>query len=116
MAGAERHGEGRPRSETDRTEGPIARVIAFCAREPLVTCVAVLAAFAFGIASLRATPLDAIPDLSDVQVIVSSEWPGQSPDQVEDQLTYPISTRLLSTPGGAHGARSLALRSSRSST
>jgi len=80
-------------------EGVIARLIARCAREPLATCVAVLAAFALGIASLRSTPLDAIPDLSDVQVIVSSEWPGQSPDQVEDQLTYPVSTRLLSTPG-----------------
>ncbi len=45
------------------------------------------------------TPLDAIPDLSDVQVIVYTEWPGRSPDLVEDQITYPISTRLLAAPG-----------------
>ena len=43
-------------------------------------------------------PLDAIPDLSDVQVIVFTEWPGQSPDLVEDQITYPISARLLAAP------------------
>jgi len=87
--------------EPDREANPgrVARTIAASAREPLVTCLAVLAAFVFGLVSLRSTPLDAIPDLSDVQVIVSSEWPGQSPNRVEDQLTYPISTRLLSTPG-----------------
>src|SRR5690606_27151286 len=43
-------------------------------------------------------PLDAIPDLSDTQVIILTEWPGQSPDLVEDQVTYPISASLLSAP------------------
>jgi len=79
--------------------GPIARVIAVCAARPWPTLVGVLVAVGFGIASLRATPLDALPDLSDVQVIVSSEWPGQSPERVEDQVTYPITTRMLATPG-----------------
>ncbi len=50
-----------------------------------------------GYAMLR-SPLDAIPDLSDVQVIVFTEWPGQSPDLVEDQITYPISASLLAAP------------------
>ncbi len=56
----------------------------------------------FGIASglwaLRNTPLDAIPDLSDVQVIITTDWEGRSPDLVEDQVTYPISTRFIAAP------------------
>src|SRR6266436_1588680 len=56
----------------------------------------------FGIAggfwALRNTPLDAIPDLSDVQVIVYTDWEGRSPDLVEDQITYPISTRFIAAP------------------
>src|SRR5216684_5307337 len=57
----------------------------------------------FGIAgdgwALVQTPLDAIPDLSDVQVIIYTEWEGRSPDLVEDQITYPISTRFIAAPG-----------------
>ena len=48
---------------------------------------------------MLSTPLDAIPDLSDVQVIVFTEWPGRSPDLVEDQITYPLTTTLLAAPG-----------------
>jgi len=44
------------------------------------------------------TPVDAIPDLSDVQVIVMTEWPGQAPQTVEDQVTYPLSTEMLKVP------------------
>ncbi|TDI45355.1 MAG: efflux RND transporter permease subunit [Acidobacteria bacterium] len=51
-----------------------------------------------GLAAVRNTPLDAIPDLSDVQVIVFTEYPGQAPQVVEDQITYPITTRMLSVP------------------
>ena len=76
----------------------IARVIALCARNRVMTLLGVAAAFVWGAYALRHTPLDAIPDLSDVQVIVSAEWPGRSPDLVEDQLTYPVSTALLSAP------------------
>jgi Cu(I)/Ag(I) efflux system membrane protein CusA/SilA len=83
----------------DARPGPIARTIAACAARPGLTVLAVAAAFAWGVASLRQTPLDALPDLSDVQVIVFSEWPGQSPDLVESQITYPISARLLAAPG-----------------
>jgi copper/silver efflux system protein len=53
---------------------------------------------ALGIRSLRTIPLDAIPDLSDVQVIVFTEFPGQAPQVVEDQITYPITTQMLAVP------------------
>lgn len=53
----------------------------------------------WGLISLRLTPLDAIPDLSDVQVIVKTSYPGQSPAVIEDQVTYPISTTMLKVPG-----------------
>ena len=52
-----------------------------------------------GIAAVRTTPVDAIPDLSDVQVIIRTTYPGQAPRIVEDQVTYPITTTMLSVPG-----------------
>jgi len=52
-----------------------------------------------GVFALKNTPVDAIPDLSDVQVIVKTSYPGQSPQVVEDQVTYPITTAMLSVPG-----------------
>jgi Cu(I)/Ag(I) efflux system membrane protein CusA/SilA len=52
----------------------------------------------WGIYALRGTPLDAIPDLSDVQVIIYTEYPGQAPQVVEDQITYPLTTAMLSVP------------------
>ena len=54
---------------------------------------------AAGIYSLARTPLDAIPDLSDVQVIIKTNYPGQAPQVVEDQVTYPLATAMLSVPG-----------------
>ena len=53
---------------------------------------------AAGIYSLARTPLDAIPDLSDVQVIIKTNYPGQAPQVVEDQVTYPLATAMLSVP------------------
>jgi len=76
----------------------IARLIALCAKNPLPTLLLVLAATFAGVWSLKNTALDAIPDLSDVQVIVFTEWPGRSPDLVEDQITYPIVTSLVGSP------------------
>ena len=55
----------------------------------------------WGWLSLKQTPLDAIPDLSDVQVIIKTTFPGQSPRVVEDQVTYPITTTMLSVPGAS---------------
>ena len=54
---------------------------------------------AWGVFSLSKTPLDAIPDLSDVQVIIKTTYPGQAPQVVEDQVTYPLTTAMLSVPG-----------------
>lgn len=54
---------------------------------------------ALGLFSLKETPVDAIPDLSDVQVIVKTSYPGQAPQVVEDQVTYPLTTAMLSVPG-----------------
>jgi Cu(I)/Ag(I) efflux system membrane protein CusA/SilA len=76
----------------------VASLIALCARNRFLTVLAVSGALAWGIFAIRRTPLDAIPDLSDVQVIVFTEWPGRGPSLVEDQITYPISTTLLSAP------------------
>jgi copper/silver efflux system protein len=56
-------------------------------------------AVAVGIWAVRTTPVDAIPDLSDVQVIVQTEWPEQAPQIMEDQVTYPLTTALLAVPG-----------------
>ena len=53
----------------------------------------------WGLLQLKATPLDAIPDLSDVQVIVKTSYPGQAPQVVEDQVTYPLTTAMLAVPG-----------------
>ncbi len=53
----------------------------------------------FGLYSLKNTPVDAIPDLSDVQVIIKTRYPGQAPQVVEDQVTYPLTTAMLSVPG-----------------
>ncbi len=53
----------------------------------------------WGLYSVRETPIDAIPDLSDVQVIVKTTYPGQAPQVVEDQVTYPLTTAMLSVPG-----------------
>ena len=78
--------------------GPLERLIAFSARNRFFTLILVLAAAAWGYRSLMNAPLDAIPDLSDVQVIVFTEWPGRSPDLVEDQITYPLTTSLLAAP------------------
>ena len=75
----------------------IARIIEYCARNPIPTIFAVLVAIVMGWFSMKKIPLDAIPDLSDTQVIVYSQW-NASPDIMEDQVTYPIVTGLLGTP------------------
>jgi Cu(I)/Ag(I) efflux system membrane protein CusA/SilA len=76
----------------------IARVIEFSARNRFLIVVLIAAIIAGGLWGVYHTPLDAIPDLSDVQVIVYTEWPDQSPNIVEDQVTYPLVTELLSAP------------------
>ncbi|MGH9464082.1 MAG: efflux RND transporter permease subunit, partial [Thermoanaerobaculia bacterium] len=78
--------------------GPIGRLIDACARNPYLTILALAALSVWGAFAMRRGALDAIPDLSDVQVIIFTEWPGQSPDLVENQITYPIATTLIAAP------------------
>jgi Cu(I)/Ag(I) efflux system membrane protein CusA/SilA len=79
-------------------ESLVERIIEWSARNKFMVFMLVGALLAGGLYCLRHTPLDAIPDLSDVQVIVYTPWEGRSPNLVEDQLTYPIVTKLVSAP------------------
>ena len=76
----------------------IERIIEASARNKFLVFIFAIFSIAAGLYALRQTPLDAIPDLSDVQVIVYTDWEGRSPDLVEDQITYPISTRFIAAP------------------
>lgn len=76
----------------------IAKVIELSARNKFIVILLVIFSVAWGYWSLLRTPLDAIPDLSDTQVIIYTEWSGRSPDLVEDQITYPITSTLLAAP------------------
>ncbi len=76
----------------------VQRLIAYCAHKPGITILLVLIMAVWGYRSFYQLPLDAIPDLSDAQVIVYTQWAGRSPDLVEDQITYPLTTALLSVP------------------
>lgn len=76
----------------------VERIIEFSAKNRFIVFLLVLAFSAIGLWALWQTPIDALPDVSDTQVIVYTTWPGRSPDLVEDQITYPIVTALLSAP------------------
>ena len=76
----------------------IAKIIELSAKNKFVIFLLVFFLLAWGYWALKNTPLDAIPDLSDTQVIIYTEWPGRSPDLVEDQITYPITSTLLAAP------------------
>ena len=77
----------------------IAGIIRTSIANRLFVLVAAAALAVLGIWSVARTPLDALPDLSDTQVIIRTEWPGQTPRIVEDQVTYPLTTPMLSVPG-----------------
>ena len=76
----------------------IARMIAASTRNRFLVMIATLVVVVAGIWAVKTTPLDAIPDLSDVQVIIFTKFPGQAPQVVEDQVTYPLTTAMLSVP------------------
>ena len=76
----------------------IGRLIELCARNKVLVLLATLIVVGVGVWSVANTPLDALPDLSDTQVIVYTEYPGQAPQVVEDQVTYPLTTALLAVP------------------
>jgi Cu(I)/Ag(I) efflux system membrane protein CusA/SilA len=74
------------------------RIIEFSLKNKFIVLLGTIALVLGGVYSVKNIPLDAIPDLSDVQVIVYTEWPGQAPQIVQDQVTYPITTKMLSVP------------------
>jgi len=74
------------------------RIIEVCINNRFLTMLATVFIVGAGLWAVRKTPLDAIPDLSDVQVIILTDYPGQAPQVVEDQVTYPLSTAMLSVP------------------
>ncbi|MCC7241096.1 MAG: efflux RND transporter permease subunit [Acidobacteria bacterium] len=76
----------------------ITRIIDWCAGNRFLVFSGTVALTGWGVWAMTVTPLDAVPDISDVQVIVATEWTGRSPDIIEDQVTYPIVTALLSAP------------------
>lgn len=88
-------------ADTDSSRKPetiIQRVIDFCGRNRFFVYVFAVCLTAFGAWTARHTPLDALPDLSDTQVIIATEWMGRNPTLIEDQVTYPIATTFLGAP------------------
>ena len=76
----------------------LAKIIEWSGRNRFLVLLATLFIIVAGVIAVMRTPLDALPDLSDVQVIVYTEYPGQAPQVVEDQVTYPLTTAMLSVP------------------
>ena len=76
----------------------LSKVIEWSIRNRLFVVLAAIFIAGGGLYALRTTPLDALPDLSDVQVIIFTDYPGQAPQVVEDQVTYPITTQMLAVP------------------
>ena len=76
----------------------LAKIIEWSGRNPFLILLATLFIVIGGVFAVMKTPLDALPDLSDVQVIVYTEYPGQAPQVVEDQVTYPLTTAMISVP------------------
>lgn len=77
----------------------IAGVIRWSLHNRFLVLLVTLLLIIFGIYSVKQTPLDAIPDLSDVQVIIKTSYPGRAPRIIEDQITYPLTTTMMSVPG-----------------
>src|SRR6187397_1876024 len=76
----------------------LSKIIEWSGRNPFLILLATLFIVIGGVFAVMKTPLDALPDLSDVQVIVYTEYPGQAPQVVEDQVTYPLTTAMLTAP------------------
>ena len=76
----------------------ISRVIDWSAAHKFFVMLGAFVLLAAGIMAVRQTPLDAIPDLTDTQVIIRTDWPGQAPQVIEDQVTFPLATRMLGLP------------------
>ncbi len=74
------------------------QLIEWSAHNRLLVCLATLLVAVLGLYATLRTPVDALPDLSDVQVIVRTDYPGQAPQIVEEQVTYPLTSALLAVP------------------
>jgi Cu(I)/Ag(I) efflux system membrane protein CusA/SilA len=74
------------------------KIIEWSVNNRFMVILATLFAVLLGVVAMLRTPVDAIPDLSDVQVIILTEFPGQAPQVVEDQVTYPLTTAMLAVP------------------
>ena len=77
----------------------IAALIRWSVSNRFLVLLATLFIVAWGVWSVKTTPIDALPDLSDVQVIIRTPYAGQAPQIVENQVTYPLATTMLSVPG-----------------
>lgn len=86
------------RDNHQQADGIIARIIDFSVANQFLIILAAFTLLAAGIIAIQKIPLDAIPDLSDTQVIIRTDWPGQAPQVIEDQVTYPLSSQMLSLP------------------
>jgi len=76
----------------------IEKIIEWSVNNRFIVILATIAIIIGGFVAIATTPLDAIPDLSDVQVIIQTDYMGQAPQVVEDQITYPLTTAMLSVP------------------
>src|SRR5688500_1901347 len=102
VRGASQARQGRQLSAAEDREGGrqmISALIRWSIANRLLVLIATILVAAWGVVSLLRTPLDAIPDLSDTQVIIRTPFPGQAPRIVEDQVTYPLATTMMSVPG-----------------
>ena len=97
-AGRRRQPARRSLTESHGESPHVGQIIDWSARNRFLVLLATLFIMLAGIYAVLRTPLDALPDLSDVQVIVYTEYPGQAPQVVEDQVTYPLTTAMLSVP------------------
>ena len=77
----------------------INKIIEGCLKNRFLVCAAFVLIIVWGYSSMIHTPVDAIPDIGELQVIVYAEWPGRSPQDIEDQVIYPLTTGLMGTPG-----------------
>ncbi|MGS0724162.1 efflux RND transporter permease subunit, partial [Shewanella sp. 30m-9] len=77
----------------------LAKIISASIKQRVMVLILTAVIALVGYQAMRMTPLDALPDLSDVQVIVKTSYPGQAPQLVEDQITYPLSSAMLAVPG-----------------
>jgi copper/silver efflux system protein len=89
---------GTEAASADEPRGLIPRIIEFSGRNRFLVYIAAALLVVLGLWSARKTPLDALPDLSDTQVIIATEWMGKNPTLIEDQVTYPIATTFLGAP------------------